>query len=155
VRAAHRLHGMPAVELRPTLAYGPGQPPDLFLPALIQALAEGRRFPMSGGEQTRDFVFVADLIEAVLAALVTPEAAGRVINVGSGQPVTLAELARRVEGAMGAEGLVGLGEVPYRTGEVMDYWVDASLALDLLGWRPCVALDDGLRITIDDALGRR
>jgi nucleoside-diphosphate-sugar epimerase len=155
LRAAYRLHGVPAVELRPTLAYGPGQPPDLFLPALIKALAEGRHFPMSPGEQTRDFVFITDLIEAILAALVTPEAAGRVINIGSGEPVTLAELARKVERLMGLEGLVGFGEVPYRTGEVMDYWVDPSLARDLLGWTAHVGLDEGLRITIDDALGRR
>ena len=154
VRAAHRLHGVPAVELRPTLAYGPGQPPDLFLPALIEALAAGRRFPMSPGEQTRDFVFVEDLVAAMLAALVTREAAGRVINIGSGQPVTLAELARRVERLMGVEGLLGLGELPYRTGEVMDYWVDASLARDLLGWTSRVDLDEGLRLTIDDARRR-
>lgn len=155
VRTACRLQGLPAVELRPTLAYGPGQPPEMFLPALIAALAEGRRFPMTRGEQTRDFVFVADLVAAILAALAMPAAAGRVVNVGSGMPVMLAELALEVERMMGVSGLVGIGDLPYRTGEVMDYWVDPSLALELLGWTALVDLDEGLKITIDDALRRR
>lgn len=153
-RTAHRLGGLPVVELRPTLAYGPGQPPDMFLPALVAALAAGRHFAMTAGEQTRDFVYVDDLVAALLAALLTPEAAGRVVNVGSGKPVALADLARSVARMLDAEELLGIGEVPYRTGEVMDYWVDPTLAAELLGWRATTPLTDGLRAVVDDACTR-
>lgn len=150
-RAFQRSMGVPAVVLRPTIAYGPGQPPDLFLSALVASLARGERFPMTAGEQTRDFVYVDDIVDAQLLAATTPAAAGRVINIGSGEPVRLRDLAQTVARLMDAEGLLGLGEVPYRTGENMEYRSDVSLAREILGWEPSVSLEEGLRRTIEAA----
>jgi UDP-glucose 4-epimerase len=145
----HRVHGLPVVVVRPTVAYGPGQSADMFLPSLITALLRGERVPMTSGEQMRDFVFVGDVVEALLAAAVTPEARGRVFNIGSGESVTLHHAALRVESLAGREGLLGLGEMPYRAGESMDYRVDTSAARDVLGWTAAVGLDEGLRLTVD------
>lgn len=148
-----RLHGLPYVLVRPTLAYGPGQPPEMFVPALVAALAEGRRFPMTAGDQTRDFVYVDDVVGALLAAGTAPGVDGRKLNVGSGDSVTLADVARTVAELTGRPDLLGLGELSYRPSEVMEYSVDTSLARELLSWVPRVRLDEGLRRTVAAALG--
>ncbi len=145
----HRVHGFPAVVLRPTIAYGPGQGAEMFLPALIGALIAGRRFPMTEGRQLRDFLYVDDLVDALLAAATVPAAAGRVFNVGSGEPVPLRDVATRAEALAGRSGLLSFGDVPYRSGESMRYAVDISAARDVLGWRPTVGLDEGLRLTVE------
>ncbi len=152
-QAFHRARAVPATVLRPTIAYGPGQPPDLFLSALVAALARGDRFPMTPGGQMRDFVHVDDIVEALLLAATRPAARGRVINVGSDEPLTIAELARRVAAQMDAEQLLGIGELPYRTGENMDYRADSTLARELLGWQARVRLEDGLVQVVETARG--
>jgi UDP-glucose 4-epimerase len=145
----NRVHGLPAVIVRPTVAYGPGQATDMFLPALITAMRRGDRFPMTAGEQMRDFIYVDDVVEALLAAAVAPEAKGRVFNIGGGESVMLRDVARRVESLAGRQGLLALGEVPYRPGESMDYAVDTTSARDVLAWTPAVGLDEGLRRTVE------
>ncbi|MDO8962992.1 MAG: NAD-dependent epimerase/dehydratase family protein [Coriobacteriia bacterium] len=145
----HRVHGLPAVVLRPTIAYGPGQGTEMFLPALIEAMMRGDRFPMTAGEQMRDFIYVDDVVEALVAAASTPSASGGIFNVGSGESVMLRHVAMRVERLAGRAGLLGLGEVPYRAGESMAYAVDISSARSVLGWSPAVGLDEGLAITVE------
>lgn len=147
----HRVHGLPAVVVRPTVAYGPGQPADMFVPALVGALVRGERFAMTAGEQTRDFVYVDDVVEGLLLAAATPEASGRVIVLASGSAVTMRELAERAETLVGTPGLVDAGAVAYRPGEIMDYRADGLLARELLGWRPRVGLDEGLRRVVEAA----
>lgn len=145
----HAAYGLPITILRPTLAYGPGQGAEMFVPALISALLGGKTFPMTPGEQTRDYVYVSDVVEALIRAASSTETLGRIVNVGSGRPVKISELARTVERIVGVSGQVLLGALPYRQGETMDYFVDATRAGRLLGWTPRVSLEEGIRTTID------
>ena len=145
----HATQGLPVAILRATMAYGPGQGIDMFVPALIGALLAGNAFPMTAGEQTRDYVFVSDVVQALLLAATTPQAIGRIINIGGGQPVVIADLARMIERMVGANGKVLIGALPYRPGEAMDYSVDTSLSHELLRWRPQVSLEEGLQATVD------
>lgn len=149
------LHGLPLVVIRPTLAYGPGQPGDMFLPALIQALAADQPFPMSPGGQTRDFIYIDDLVDALLLAAQRPGLAGEIINVGSGLPLKIADLALKTEQMMAKKDLIRLGAIPYRAGEIMEYFVENGKAKKLLGWEPKVGIEEGLRRTIDHYLGAR
>lgn len=145
----HATQGLPVVILRATMAYGPGQGTDMFVPALIGALLAGKTFPMTAGEQTRDYVFVTDVVQALLHAATMPQAVGRVINIGGGQPVMIADLARMMERMVGTSGKVLIGALPYRPGEAMDYSVDTSLGHQLLDWTPRVSLEKGLQVTIN------
>lgn len=145
----HYLHGLPSVVLRPTIAYGPGQSVDMFLPALIESLLKDAPFPMTAGEQSRDFVNVSDVVDAALLAATRPGIAGRVLNIGSGEVVTIAELARKVAAMMGKSGLLQIGRLAYRQGEVMSYSVDTTDARALLDWAPRIALEQGLAQMID------
>lgn len=147
----HRVHGLPVVVLRPSLAYGPGQGDEMFLPALIRSLLEGRRFGMSRGEQTRDYVYIDDLISALLQAAICPDATGHVINISSGEPTRIVDVARLVVDLIGntAGSLLDIGMMEYRKGEAMNYWADRAKSMLLLGWEPKIALRDGLERTID------
>lgn len=144
----HHLHGLPTVVLRPTVAYGPGQSSDMFLPALIQSLLADTPFPMTAGGQTRDFVYVSDVVDAMLLAATNAGAAGQILNIGGGQPITIAALAHKVAALTAKPGLLQAGKLPYRQSEVMSYSVDIAKARALLGWSPRVGLDAGLAATI-------
>jgi len=139
---------LPVVVLRPSVAYGPHQHSDMFLPALIQTLLRNEEFRMTLGEQTRDYLYVSDLVEALLRAGGCPAAEGEIINIGSGQAIRIATLVERVEAQLGRHDLVRRGAIPYRTGEAMEYLLDISKARELLQWAPEVPLDEGLGRTI-------
>lgn len=145
----HCSFDLPVVVLRPSIAYGPAQRNDMFLPALIQTLLQGKEFPMTLGEQTRDYVYVTDLIDALLRAGYRPSVEGEVINVGSGEPTKIAQLVSHVEGLLGCAGLARRGALAYRTGEQMEYWLNISKAEQLLDWTPKVPQEEGLRSTIE------
>jgi nucleoside-diphosphate-sugar epimerase len=121
----------------------------MFLPALIQALLREERFEMTLGAQTRDFVFVNDLIEAVLRAGHQPGIDGEILNIGSGEPMVISQLVTYVEELMGCADIVNRGALPYRVGEPMEYWLDTAKAKRLLDWEPRTTLENGLRHTID------
>lgn len=146
----HRIHGFPVVVLRPSLAYGPGQGDEMFLPALIRSLLSGQRFAMSRGEQTRDFVYIDDVVEALLLAAVRPEAIGQVINISSGTPTRIVDVTRLAVDLIGngVEALLDIGKIAYRQGEAMNYWADRTKAGQLLGWEPGVGLHDGMARTV-------
>lgn len=143
-----RVHGIPISVLRPSLAYGPGQKEDMFLPALIGTLLRGEPFNMTAGQQTRDLIYVTDVVNAMLNAATNPRAIGEVFNIGSQNPITMAELALTIEKMTGNTGLVRVGALAYRKGEVMNYWVDNQKANRLLQWAPRVTLEQGLAQTV-------
>jgi len=142
------LYNLPVIILRPTLAYGPGQGTDMFLPSLITSLLEDKPFDMSLGEQTRDFVYVNDLVDALLIAAANMNARGQTINIGSGVPVKLADITEKIQTLVGRKGLVNIGAKPYRKNEIMEYCVDPKKAENILGWKAKTSLEDGLKETI-------
>lgn len=151
LQALARGHGFPAVVLRPTLVYGPGQGTSMFLPSLICTLLAGERFPMTGGEQTRDYVYVDDVVDAVLRSLVESDLPSEALHVSSGAPIRIRHVAELVARLIGrdAEGLLDVGALDYRTGEAMSYWAHNERARALLGWVPQVSLEEGLSRTVE------
>lgn len=144
----YRSFGLPVVVLRPSVVYGPAQCSDMFVPALIQSLLRGQAFDMTPGEQTRDFVFVEDLVDALLRAGYCKGIDGEIINVGSGEPVVISRLVEHVENFVGCTGLVRRGALNYRIGEPMEYWLDISKAKNMLDWVPQTSLVNGLARTV-------
>jgi nucleoside-diphosphate-sugar epimerase len=149
--AWHHLQDFPVVVLRPSVVYGPGQGSDMFIPSLAMALASGRTFGMTKGEQIRDFIFVEDLVEAiVMAAIASKRVEGKVMNIGSGTPVRIREVALMVADLLGPDAykLLRIGELPYRPYEVMNYSLLIDRAADVLGWYPMTTLEEGLKRTL-------
>ncbi len=139
---------LPITVLRPSVAYGPEQQADMFLPALIRALLRGERFAMTAGEQTRDFVFIDDLVDALGRAGLAEETSGEVINIGGGVEIRISDLVDHVEWMTDAQGGAQRGAIAYRPGEAMNYRLDIAKAARLLGWHPFTSLEQGLQRTV-------
>jgi len=121
----------------------------MFIPSLIRTLRRGERFQMTPGEQVRDFIYVEDLVGAYLKAGAAKTGFGEIFNVGSGESSTIKDLALKIGALMNRSSLLDIGMISYRPAEIMDYRVDASKALKVLGWKPEISLDLGLRLTIE------
>jgi UDP-glucose 4-epimerase len=143
-RAASRA-GVFVSVARPSVIYGPGQAPAQFIPALLATLETGRDFAMSPGEQTRDFVFVEDIVSGLLA-LLRDEARGEVFHLCAGESHSLRTIAEAARSLVG-RGTVRLGALPYREKEVMEQAMSGEKARRVLGWVPRVSLAAGLART--------
>jgi len=150
LQAIAQSHDFPAVILRLSVVYGPGQGKDMFLPGLVQALLAKSRFKMTRGEQTRDFVFIEDVTDAILRALTVPDLQGQVINISSAQPIRIEDIAIKAAQLIDhdAESLLDIGGREYAAGETMNYWASNQRAWELIKWRPATSLEDGLRRTV-------
>lgn len=143
-----RAQGLPVVTVRPFQVYGPGQPAHTLIPAAIDAALAGRDFPMTPGEQERDFIFVGDVVAGMLAAAQAPGIEGESLDLGTGQVHSARQVVERIWAMTEAQGQVLPGTLPYRPGAVMHSVADAERTARLTGWRATVALEEGLRQTI-------
>jgi UDP-glucose 4-epimerase len=145
IAAWNRLHGTRHATLRFANVYGPRQETGLeggVVAIFLDAMAAGAQTTIYGdGRQTRDFVHVDDVVRAVLLA---PRSAG-VFNVGSGIETSVLDLHERCRAVTDAGREAAFA--PAREGDVVRSALDVSLAERELGWRPEVALDDGVRKT--------
>lgn len=139
---------LPVVTLRLTLVYGPGQGADFFISQLIKTLLLGQPFPMTGGEQYRDFIYVSDVAEALWLAANTPRAAGGIFNIGQGFSQPIKDVALLVATMLDCCELLHFGKKPYPKGEQFAYCVDTHLARQVLQWQPKVSLMQGLKDTL-------
>jgi nucleoside-diphosphate-sugar epimerase len=126
--------------------YGPYEAPARFVPSLITALLRGERAPITAGTQVRDFLHSADA-GAAFAALADSAFVGSV-NVASGQPVELREIAERIAAALGRPELLGVGERPTPPDEPPSLLADVTRLREQVGFRPSLDLDAGLAQTI-------
>jgi len=145
----HRTGGPPAVALRFFNVYGPGQPADSPYSGVLarfsaQALAGERSEIHGDGGQTRDFVFVADVVDALVLALqgASGEPGGHVFNVGTGHSASVREIWRLVADAAGAAPAPTFG--PVRAGDMRHAAADTREAAELLGFRARVPLQEGI-----------
>ena len=147
-----RLYGLETVSIRYFNVFGPRQDPSSPYSGVIsiftRALIEGRSPTIYGdGEQTRDFTYVANVVDGVLRACDAPEAAGHVINVATGTRISLNQLFSALAELLGSPLEPTYGEP--RAGDVRDSQADIGKARRLLGYEPVVPFEDGLRLTID------
>lgn len=136
--------GLPLCVARLFLLYGPGQGPGFFLPQLLEAQRTGVPLRMTGGEQTRDFVWVEDAVEALLR-LGRNRPAGRAFNICTGTDHSLREVVRALERVTGRPVPVELGAIPYRPGEIFRIAGSPARLEEAVGYRPSTSLEEGLR----------
>lgn len=143
------LYKLPIVCLRFFTVYGPRQRPDLAIFKFTALLERGKPIPIFGdGSTGRDYTYVDDIVAGVLAALnINLETASSapfdIFNLGNSQPVTLSQLVKLLETVTCREAIREFK--PLQPGDVPLTWADISKASRLLGYRPLVSLDEGLK----------
>lgn len=152
IRTIGDLWGLETVALRIFNAYGPGQSlPVSHAPVvprfLQQALTGGSLIVFGDGTKTRDYVFVDDVVDALVAAATTRGLDNEIINIGSGRETSVNELIACMERVLGRRFNVIAN--PEKPGGVPRLTADISRARDMLGFRPKVGLEDGLRLILE------
>ena len=148
-----RVYGLETVSLRYFNVFGPRQDPSSqysgVISRFIAALLSGAQPMIYGdGEQSRDFTYIANVVDANLKAAETTKGIGAVINVANGARITLNELLKEVQQLTGRTD-VSVDYRPPRPGDVMHSLADITLARELLDFEPQVGLREGLQATID------
>jgi nucleoside-diphosphate-sugar epimerase len=151
-RMYHELYGLETVSLRYFNVFGPSQDPyseySAVIPKFIDKLLRGETLTIFGdGEQSRDFTFVANVVEANILAMTAPNAAGKLCNIGCGARVSLNQLVRLLEAELRCKAKIEF--LPDRQGDVRDSLADISTAKNILGYAPRVSIEEGLRQTIE------
>ncbi len=146
------LYGFETVSIRYFNVFGPRQDPGSPYSGVISQFATvmpaGRQPTIYGdGEQTRDFTYIANVVDGVLRACDAPKASGEVINVATGGRISLNDLVRVLNKLVGSS-LEPIYKEP-RAGDVRDSQADISKAKALLGYVPLVSFEDGLKLTLD------
>ncbi len=144
----HTTEKFPAVVLRPFLVYGPGQDNKRFIPQIIHGCLNDFEFPVSHGDQLRDFCFISDIVDAIFLTLNNSDIHGEVINIASGDLVSIKEIVINIQKIIGM-GRPQFGKISYRVGENMELYANMNKANNLLDWESKVSLKSGLKKTID------
>ncbi|MDA7979101.1 MAG: SDR family oxidoreductase [Pirellulales bacterium] len=145
-------YGFETVGLRYFNVFGPrqdpGSPYSAVIPLFITAILEGRKLIVFGdGQQSRDFVYVGNVVQANLLAAEKPRVAGQVFNIGTGRSVTLLRLLAALRDLLETEFEVDFQ--PPRAGDVRDSLADITQARTQLGFDPDIEFEDGLRRSIE------
>jgi dTDP-glucose 4,6-dehydratase len=146
-----RSFGVPVAIVRPFNTFGPRQSSRAVIPTIITQALRGGAVRLGAVSPTRDLCYVGDTAEGVIRVCEVPEAAGEVINLGTGSEISIGALAERIFAILGREPEIITDEKRLRPekSEVMRLIADGSKALRVLGWAPRVSLDEGLARTVD------
>jgi UDP-glucose 4-epimerase len=152
-----RVYELETVVLRYFNVFGPRQDPTsqyaAVVPRFISAIDAGEPVPVYGdGEQSRDFTYVDNVVEANVRAAEAEGVSGSVLNVATGRQLTVNALADSIGEVLGKP--VEREYLPPRAGDVRDSWADVGEARRLLAWKPHVTLEDGLRLAAEAFLAR-
>ena len=155
---AGAAYGIPSVALRFFNAYGPGQAlsnPYTGVAAIFASRLLNGRPPIifEDGEQSRDFIHVSDIVRGILFALESERAEGHAINLGTGRPTTVIEMARALSAGLEVE-IDPVCNHQYRAGDIRHCYADPARAGELLGFEAQTSLEDGLRDLLDWLVGQ-
>ena len=145
------VHNSPleSAALRLFHVYGPGQASTGLISAAIEAALRGIVFDMTPGEQQRDFVFIDDVVAALLLALTMPLKKATTYDIGTGTGYSVRSVVFKIFEMIGGSGRAAVGALHYRQYEIMQAIANPVLAQNELGWQARVNLADGLAATID------
>jgi nucleoside-diphosphate-sugar epimerase len=150
-RIWHSIYGLETVALRYFNVFGPSQDPQseyaAVIPRFITRALAGEPLVIYGdGEQSRDFIYISDVVKANLLAAVTPQAAGAVMNVGTGAKITLNQLVAELGCII--ERSIPVSYEEARSGDVRESLADITLLRTILDFEPTVSFSEGLQQTV-------
>ncbi len=139
------LYGIRFLALRLFTVYGPRQRPDLAIHRFARQMLDGRPIPLFGnGDTRRDYTYVSDIVDGIMAATEYNHSGFEVINLGNTKTVSLAEMVRALEDALGVKAVVEYH--PEQPGDVAQTWANIRLAKERLNFEPQVEFREGVRL---------
>ena len=142
----HKENGFPIVIIRPFNSYGPQYTQPYIIPEIMNQLLIGNKELMLGNiKATRDFTYVSDTADAIIRSLDSKKAIGEIINVGSGNEISIKDLAFKISKVAKKKIKIGYDESRERPFDVNRLICDNKKALRLLGWKPKINMDQGLK----------
>lgn len=127
---------------RPAILYGAGQTGNSFIPSLIKTLRGNQDFQMTKGEQTRDFVYIDDFVDAVKLAV--DKRFSGIFNIGTGSGVKIKIIAELVAEKLGLSDKLQIGSLPYRDNEIWNYALSYESLKNTAGWQPQINIEQGI-----------
>ena len=144
----YKTENFPATILRLFLVYGPHQKNDRLIPQVINGCLKKKNFPVSKGNQLRDFCYVDDVINAITLCLTRKKALGEIFNVGSGKPVSVKFIINSISKII-RQGKPQFNKIPFRKNENLKLYPSINKISRVLGWKPKTNLNQGLVKTIN------
>jgi len=147
----HLSYDLPIAIIRPFNTYGPRQSARAIIPTLITQALTKKEIMLGSTSPTRDLTFVNDTVDAFIKIAESPNSIGEVINIGSNFEISINDLAQKIINLINTDIKILIDEKRIRPkkSEVGRLWADNSKAKKLLGWKPNISLDDGLKRTIE------
>lgn len=140
---------LPSVVVRPFGIYGPADRSDKFVPRVIRACLSREAIELSGGEQIRDYSYVADAVSLYVGLIEAEEfPSGEIVNLAGGHPVPLRRIGEIIARSMDGQNMLKWGALPYRPDEIRNLTAQTDKAKRLLGWYATTSLEDGLEETV-------
>ena len=137
----------PTTILRLYLVYGPRQEPNRLISSTIQSCLLKKKFPCSNGNQYRDFLYIDDLIEAIINCFGNNQSIGKIINIGQGQPLLVKEVIKKINMKIGS-GVPEYGKIKFRKDEIINLYPNIRIAKKILKWKPKISFNKGINLTI-------
>jgi UDP-glucose 4-epimerase len=148
-RLFDKLYGLPVVNLRVFMVYGPGQRDGTKLvPYVINSLLRGEGPKLSSGRREVDWIYVDDVVAAFVAATEAEKAPGNTLDVGSGELVSIRSLVEQIVPLVSDDARPEFGALPDRPGE-RPRLADVAPSRETIGWEPSTPLDVGLARTVE------
>ena len=149
-RLFQTLYNLPIVIARTFVAYGPGQPSDKLIPYVMSQLMKGERPKLTNGTWKTDWIYIDDVVEALVRCAVVPGIEGCTIDIGTGQYSSVRDIVDRIVALLEPAATPQFGVLPDRHAEHTPV-ADTDYAREKLHWKAEVSLQDGLRRTIEHA----
>tara|TARA_E500000178_G_C17020077_1_gene755057 strand:- start:1741 stop:2634 length:894 start_codon:yes stop_codon:yes gene_type:complete len=137
----------PVVILRLYQAYGPKQDANRIIPQAITSFLENIIFDTTEGKQLRDFIYIDDVIRAIINSLLIKKSKGKIINIGTGQPRKIRDVIMKIFKII-KKGKPNLGQIKMRKDETLKIYPSIKKANTLINWSPKISFIDGLNKTI-------
>lgn len=144
----NKKYNFPVTILRLYLIYGPYQDPNRVIPITILNSIFNKKFDCSDGKQSRDFLYIDDLVDGIIKILIKKDnLSGEIINLGSGKPTKIKKIIKNIVNLVGS-GKPIFGKVRFRKDEINKLYPNLNKAKKLINWAPKTDLNLGLKKTI-------
>ena len=148
-RMKYHQEKYPIIVLRPFNNFGPYQSEKAVIPEIIINCLLGREIKSTEGKQTREFNYVENITDGFVLAGEKNKAIGEIINLGSGQDISIKELILKIHQLTDSNSKLSIGSLSYRPTEIWKMFCENKKAKEILGWEPKISFEKGLKRTIE------